>query len=291
MNTKQKKALYESIMKQVSISVKRAIEESYNNSINEKQVFHGGSSNFDKFDTKFMGTGEGAQVYGWGIYLTDSESLGEFYIRNAIFNGAQRSSNQEILNLFRKKDKKVFIDKSKLTADKDGNLYGYLYAVDIPDDNGKNYIDWNLDNHDKLIEIYNKIKSKLNDRQKEFIEEEFKDKSYHGLNPIKKVKSVWKHHFDEIKNFSRLYSDLSYVLGSPKNASLLLDEFGFDGIKVPMGNRSSKTNDGFNYIIFNTDKLSISGKRKITYDAKHANRAGGNLNHKFIKNITELPIK
>lgn len=35
-------------------------------------TFHGSPHKFDKFKHEFMGSGEGAQAYGWGTYLRDS---------------------------------------------------------------------------------------------------------------------------------------------------------------------------------------------------------------------------
>ncbi len=37
---------------------------------------------FDKFDHSFMGSGEGAQIYGWGTYFFTDEQVGSFYKRN-----------------------------------------------------------------------------------------------------------------------------------------------------------------------------------------------------------------
>lgn len=261
--------------------------------INEKKVFHGGSSNFNKFDTKFMGTGEGAQVYGWGVYLTDSESLGEFYTRNAILNSSQREGlKNEILNWILDKKNRVYIDKQKYKPDKDGNIYGYLYAAEIPEDDGKTYIDWNTEDKEVLNEIYNNIKSSLNEEQRKFIEEELRDKKYNGINPFKKIHSIWKHHFDEIKTFSRFYWDLVHIIGSPKEASTLLNKCGYTGIKVPMNNRNDKSGkNGYNYIIFNVDDIKISTKKQIHYKAKNINRKGGSLSNDSIDKIIELPIE
>lgn len=38
--------------------------------LNEDTAYHGSPYNFDKFDTAFMGKGEGAQVHGWGLYFS-----------------------------------------------------------------------------------------------------------------------------------------------------------------------------------------------------------------------------
>lgn len=38
--------------------------------LNEVKAYHGSPYNFDKFDTAFIGTGEKAQVHGWGLYFS-----------------------------------------------------------------------------------------------------------------------------------------------------------------------------------------------------------------------------
>jgi hypothetical protein len=43
------------------------------------RAWHGSGSEFDQFDHSYMGTGEGAQVFGWGTYLTDLRGIAESY--------------------------------------------------------------------------------------------------------------------------------------------------------------------------------------------------------------------
>lgn len=42
-------------------------------------VYHGSGAKFDAFDHNFMGTGEGAQAYGWGSYVTEVKGIGKTY--------------------------------------------------------------------------------------------------------------------------------------------------------------------------------------------------------------------
>jgi hypothetical protein len=42
-------------------------------------AFHGSGSDFDEFKLKKIGTGEGAQAYGYGLYFTESEDIARFY--------------------------------------------------------------------------------------------------------------------------------------------------------------------------------------------------------------------
>lgn len=42
-------------------------------------AYHGSPHTFDKFSTKNIGTGEGAQAYGYGLYFAGSKAVAEFY--------------------------------------------------------------------------------------------------------------------------------------------------------------------------------------------------------------------
>jgi protein-tyrosine-phosphatase len=47
------------------------------------QAYHGSAQDFDRFSSDYIGTGEGAQAYGYGHYLAESKGLGEWY-RNTL---------------------------------------------------------------------------------------------------------------------------------------------------------------------------------------------------------------
>lgn len=42
-------------------------------------AWHGSPHSFDKFSTSAIGTGEGAQVYGWGLYFASNKEVAEWY--------------------------------------------------------------------------------------------------------------------------------------------------------------------------------------------------------------------
>ena len=44
-----------------------------------RKVFHGSGAKFDRFDHSFMGSGEGAQAFGWGTYVSEVEGIGRRY--------------------------------------------------------------------------------------------------------------------------------------------------------------------------------------------------------------------
>lgn len=43
------------------------------------RLYHGSGADFDKFDLNFMGSGEGHQAHGWGIYLAENPKTARSY--------------------------------------------------------------------------------------------------------------------------------------------------------------------------------------------------------------------
>ena len=65
------------------VIVEKSAVKSLPSSAKQFQVvaFHGGPHEFDKFSTGAIGTGEGAQAFGWGLYFTDKEGIARDYAR------------------------------------------------------------------------------------------------------------------------------------------------------------------------------------------------------------------
>lgn len=49
--------------------------------INEATAFHGSARDFDAFDGEFVGTGDGALTFGWGIYLASSKQIARMFVK------------------------------------------------------------------------------------------------------------------------------------------------------------------------------------------------------------------
>lgn len=55
------------------------------------KTYHGSQASFDHFDHSFMGSGEGAQAYGWGTYVSEVEGIAKAYAKqNAAKHGIPR---------------------------------------------------------------------------------------------------------------------------------------------------------------------------------------------------------
>jgi len=75
-------------------------------------AFHGSGADFDEFKLSKIGTGEGNQAFGYGLYFTDSEDIAKFY-KNQIL----KTQNVE----FKGKPIKFMSDKQDI-SDKDAVL-------------------------------------------------------------------------------------------------------------------------------------------------------------------------
>ena len=83
-------------------------------------AFHGSGADFDEFNLDMIGTGEGSQAYGYGLYFTDTKSIAEFY-KDAV----REESN--IIHLDGKPIDSVY------SADNEEKFFEYISANFEPD--------------------------------------------------------------------------------------------------------------------------------------------------------------
>ena len=63
------------------------------------KTYHGSQASFDHFDHSFMGSGEGAQAYGWGTYVSEVEGIAKAYAKqNAAKHGDTDAYNRAGMN-------------------------------------------------------------------------------------------------------------------------------------------------------------------------------------------------
>lgn len=66
----------------------------------EQSAFHGSPHQFESFNTDHIGTGEGAQAHGWGLYFAQERDTAEVY-RARLTGGQIYYKGKDILNLYR----------------------------------------------------------------------------------------------------------------------------------------------------------------------------------------------
>ena len=236
-------------------------------------VYHGSGANFDKFDHSFMGTGEGNQSFGWGTYVTDVKGIGENYGTIALrgkdmfeYVGDQSVNRWVIADAKQMMDRAGGYDEMiklygnatlapgtateqavnflKSTKKEDWEGQRHLYEVEIPDDNGSNYIAW-----DKMLpkEQAERIKEAI--RNSSFFkdyEKEYKRLAEERLDAWTKT------------NGGRAYKLLGNIVWNEKDLSQILSEAGFVGFKYPTNYMSGGNKEGTNnYVIFNENDLQI----------------------------------
>ena len=122
----------------------------------------------------------------------------------------------------------------------------HLYTVEIPDDNGSNYLDWNGHPAESLLkDVGSFLESNGFERVQDNPARYEKGESTVVLNPN--------------ATGADLYAELREALGSDKKASQALAELGCIGIKYPADNMRGGREDGAkNYVIFNENDAKIT---------------------------------
>ena len=136
----------------------------------------------------------------------------------------------------------------------------HLYTVEIPDDNGSNYLDWNEHPAESLLKD---VGSFLESEGFERVQDD---------NPARYEKGESTVVLNPKATGADLYAELQEALGSDKKASQALAELGCIGIKYPADNMRGGRKDGAkNYVIFNENDA------KITDHTRFLRTAGGEV--------------
>ena len=93
--------------------------------------FHGSPHAFDRFDNAAIGTGEGAQAYGYGHYLADSEGVARSYRDDITAKQSQRSVTINTGGPFGPVE----------ILEQDPTKTGHMYEVNVAAD-PEHFLDW-----------------------------------------------------------------------------------------------------------------------------------------------------
>lgn len=223
-------------------------------------AYHGSPAIFDKFDIKKLGSGEGAQSYGHGMYFAENPAVAKQYTTAGlsakapdratefIIRAKEATTNDEAAKQFLQKrltgaadDVKPYLQQALSNFDsfKGGNLY----KVDIPDTSIPKMLDW-----DKPIKEQKSIMQALKKASKQ--KDEF-------ANNILKYDLV-----DEPTLLGKdLYDKLNYQFGENQSLSSdYLSRFGLKGIKyLDEGSRGTGKGTS-NFVVFDPSNVKILEK-------------------------------
>ena len=264
--------------------IKESLDERF------RTVYHGSGASFDRFDHSFMGTGEGAQAYGWGTYVTEVEGIGKSYAEKAADPAKKDYLYEELTQLkdIIRHEPNLYIDNRSTISDlkkqikeleeiqrndpdfdfEIPRLKEYekewehiedliskvstrvLYTVEIPDDTGENYLDWDKPITKKQIK-----------RIQDYLSENYRKNKLDNFNAS--IAPSTAVNAEEIDKWSmrgeNIYKTLENLLGGDREASEALWQCGFTGIKYPAQATTGGRSDGArNYVIFNENDLQIT---------------------------------
>lgn len=277
------------------------------------RTYHGTGAKFDKFDLSHALEGEGSETFGHGVYVTNSKEIGTDYAqrakdKKAIFGFEfvnPQSMSKEAQDMLRhymykhqdvakglenaRKDLKDVIGKfpdtdylqelNEILAKDDDSIAipsnrAYRYDVDIPDDNGSNYLGWNESQNFPLEKWYRLWEITHNG----FSENEyFKDGG--ARYDIDRIERITQMKLESPENGMQklptlkgeeLYHALEDFFDRERPsygaelASRALGEIGFVGIKYPAGMIHGGAKEGdYNYVVFDENNANIVGNTKF----------------------------
>ena len=146
----------------------------------------------------------------------------------------------------------LLVDTLRIIEPEDLNFGTHnLYTVEIPDDTGENYLDWDAPIGNEQIAS---IRKYLSDNYRKQKIEDFDASIAETKNaPNADEVNAW------VRRGENVYKTLAHLLGSDKEASKALSEMGFVGIKYPAQYRSGGRKDGAkNYVIFDEKDAKIT---------------------------------
>jgi len=259
-------------------------------------AFHGSPHKFSKFMMDKIGTGEGAQAYGHGLYFAESPGVAKSYsisvptrtydLKNSAKNMGIETNAGGRAELMRQAQKDINSmdaakqlqdnnvlsrqyaqnDIAKLIDDYRSKGIGHLYEVDIPDEQINKMLDWDAplseqpESVRKMLKPVLEKKTKLSNKDEELLSELFEgadDKTLREYRDYQLPEMTGK----EI--YQSLVGDVSVfgAGGKDKAASEYLNSLGIPGIKY-FDQASRGAGEGTrNFVVFDEDIVKILDRK------------------------------
>ena len=174
----------------------KQMEEEFPLSKSQVEVYHGTPHDFDKFSTSKIGTGEGNQAFGWGLYFTTLKSIAQHYAN--VLSGANNITVDGIglKELLKKKG----LEKNYKNATEDGNpnLNIWIKALTDVVADAKTKSDALQNINEKIKEVEDNI---------EYANQKIKDKEFLADADIKMTES-------SLRGLNRMLQDYNFLYDS-----------------------------------------------------------------------------
>jgi hypothetical protein len=142
------------------------------------RAYHGSPHQFDRFSSEAIGTGEGAQAYGRGLYFAEAEDVARSY-RDNMLDARIPAINTRLQELSREMDEistgyrqwrpgqqergKMLADEYDSLMDQRSGMRGHLYEVNIQT-NPEDFLDWDAPIHMQSESVQNALSPLVEER-------------------------------------------------------------------------------------------------------------------------------
>jgi hypothetical protein len=236
---------------------------------------------FGRFRTENIGTGEGAQAFGWGLYFTDSEGIGRGYAKELAKNVEVEIDGKRVesptllgwISLLQEYYSGQKITKEDLSERAIERAYEVGYITKSDYDLISNAKDVNVRSIKNLYKV-SLHKGKTPDQYTwlewdKAINKDTFQKIYDGIQKLVNPPIIVDWKIIEKGKGKDAYYELADILGSEKRASLFLLKNGIDGIKYPAESKArgatSDTARAFNYVVFDENAVTIEEVEKFKH--------------------------
>jgi len=226
------------------------------------KAFHGTPHKVDRFSLDKIGTGEGQQAYGWGLYFAKQEDVANTYrssnrqdIPDGPLNGLATLLRHRTEDQARPLFQSAFPDQSFEATLKDLKPWlGNLYTVTL-DVNNEDLLDWDK----PLSEQPEKIRQAITP----FLSEKFISDSGYSVEKLQQASGAWLYFRFGLRPWG--ISD-----SAAKSASYELWKIGIPGIRYLDRNSRDSGTGSYNYVIFDESKIQITEENGKPVDLETA---------------------
>lgn len=258
--------------------------EKYNgkHQINEMKVYAGSPTQYEKPSLIAIGSGEGNQAHGWGLYYALDRKVGEKYAKSFSTNKKTYLKGQ----LLKWDNTGVYLGNKKINKEDNETLYRFIirvttstiedYRADLiymieNDELDIKYWD-SLSSKQTIEDIKKKIKQKkIQLKLLDYIKQEpsyvytcdipengylYEDRTLNQQfpsikNKLYKINNIFNLEFEDTDTGQEIYSKMVYAFETAKKASMVLLKYGIKGITY-VGEQ-----DGRCFVIFNPKDVQV----------------------------------
>jgi hypothetical protein len=276
-------------------------------------LFHGTPHKFEKFSLDKIGTGEGAQAFGHGLYFAENKGVARSYQNTLTDRGsysidgvpvdenmvahnhlplqiATNDGDKGLREFIENYDKRIaggeqlpmdVLDEldfaESLLGKKVARPTGSLYEVEIPDNITNKMLDWDKPLSEQPESVRKALQGVLKDPEPVTVAGGSVRVGLRRRNTLEEATAAYRKRLEGEKG-GDIYMQLRQQLGGQEAASKALSEAGIPGIRYKSGQLSGGKGDTSNIVVFNPDDItSVKRDGVLVHESKLGISEGGFL--------------